>query len=718
MTSLRWPLVWTLLRHELRLLVRDRRTIVFSVLLPLAVMPFILFINVYMEERREAKLEATTYSYAVTGSAADMARSLISAARATHEDPDAAGGDEPTRLKLQEEVVDDPAAALEAGELHLIVSSLTAEEAAARPADDEADASPAAEETLAGSSEAMSEPVPVIEIAFRGDRESSSSGASKLADLLADERQRRRQLLLVDHGLASAQEQIGAVSTTDVASQAEVTGAGLGKFVTALAILFILTGGSIIATDSIAGEKERGTLETLLTTAVGRTEIVTGKLLSILAVALIITVIQVANLLVYVGFGVIPTPESFALEVTWLSAALMLITLLPATALVAAVLLLTSGIARTYKEAQLYFFPVFMVGLVLSMAAVLPGIELSSAIVIVPLANTSVAIRELLIGTFNWPFLIVSWIVTGAAAVAVVRRVLVSLSTERLISPSESDSGLGTPFERFAQAVPLFFALIWVVIFVAATNIEAVQSLERQVLLNVVLLMGAGSILLIRRFGLDLREALAMRAPRPSAWVATALGAPAGLVTGIGLFRLANLVIPVPEQMLRSMSEGIAPADKPLWLLLIFVALLPGIFEEVAFRGALLHGLHRRLRPVSLCLVVAVVFALFHMSLYRIVPTLFLGILLAAATLLTGSIYPAMVWHGLNNAVAISAGRVELPIAELPPWAYVVSAAILALCFWILYRDRTPYPGLRPMRSGGPTSVDAMSHAETPSRRE
>ena len=698
MTALQWPMVWTLLRHELRLLIRDRRTIVFSVLLPLAVMPFILFINVYLEEKREQRLEATTYEFVVTGTACDMARSLIAEAVATQTEAAEADDEAPRPLQLQEVVVDDPAAALTAGELHFVVHALTAEEAASRPVEpDDADEDDLASTDSKATTTAA--PVPVLEIAFRGDRDPSSAGARKLAAMLDDEREHLRNQLLVEHGLTDANTRLGSVETRDVATSAEVTGAGLGKFVTAMAILFILTGGSIIATDSIAGEKERGTLETLLTTAVGRSEIVTGKLLSILAVALVITVIQVANLLVYVGFGVIPTPESFALEVSGVSAALMFVTLLPAAALVAAVLLLTSGMARTYKEAQLYFFPVFMIGLALSMAAVLPGIELRSAIVVVPLANTSVAIRELLIGTFDWPFLIISWIVTGAAAVAVVRRVLVSLSTERLISPTETDEGLGTPFERFAHTVPIWFGIIWVIIFVAATNIEAVQSLERQVLLNVVLLMGGGSLLLIRRFGLDPRTVLALRAPRPSAWVATVIGAPAGLVTGIGLFRLANLVIPMPEQMMRSLSEGIAPAETPLWQLLVFVALAPAIFEEVAFRGALLHGLHRRLRPVSLVLMVGLVFSLFHMSLYRLVPTLFLGILLGAATLLTGSIFPAMVWHGLNNAAAITAGRVDIPIGELPPVAYIVSAVILALCFWILYRDRTPYPDLRPLRS-------------------
>ena len=54
-------------------------------------------------------------------------------------------------------------------------------------------------------------------------------------------------------------------------------GLALGRMLTALLLLFIFSSGAVVAVDSLAGEKERGTLETLLTTAVGRLEILTAK---------------------------------------------------------------------------------------------------------------------------------------------------------------------------------------------------------------------------------------------------------------------------------------------------------------------------------------------------------------------------------------------------------------------------------------------------------
>ncbi len=163
-----------------------------------------------------------------------------------------------------------------------------------------------------------------------------------------------------------------------------MAGLALGRLVTLLLLFFLLSGGAVVAQDALAGEKERGTLETLLTTAISRREIVTAKVLLVLGVALTITVIQVLNLLVYVGFGVIPTSQNLAAAVTPGVAAALLVFLLPLAALVAGILVLVSGYARSYREAQLYFLPLMLGAAVPALAAFLPEIALRSAIVFVP----------------------------------------------------------------------------------------------------------------------------------------------------------------------------------------------------------------------------------------------------------------------------------------------------------------------------------------------
>ena len=79
-------------------------------------------------------------------------------------------------------------------------------------------------------------------------------------------------------------------------------------------------------------------------------------------------------------------------------------------------------------------------------------------------------------------------------------------------------------------------------------------------------------------------------------------------------------------------------------------------------------------------------------ALFRILPTGFLGALLAAQTLATGSIYPAILWHFLNNGMAVLIDRFELLQNANPTAVNVASIALLLLSGALVWHFRTPYP--------------------------
>ncbi|MBP7146054.1 MAG: CPBP family intramembrane metalloprotease [Acidobacteria bacterium] len=639
--------VATLFRHEIRQLLRDRRTVVLSIGLPLLVMPLAFYAAHVGQEKDERRRSETSYLYAITGPEAGAARELFTAQ----------GAGAPFRA--QEITVEDAAAALERSEIHFYIDTEQ------RPGD-----------------------VPLLTVVFRSNRDLSRSAGQLATEKLQDALEARRDELLRESGFPLPPARAGEVSELDVASAGERTGSLVGRFLTLLVVFLVFSGGAVVAIDSVAGEKERGTLETLLTTALGRGEIVAAKHLAILAVALAITAIQVLNLLIYVGLGLIRLPEGFVVDITPATGLLVFLLLLPAVALLATVLLLISGLARSYKEAQLYFLPAFLAGLVPALAAALPGIGLRSAIVLLPLANISVAVREVLVGRIDGPMLALAWLITAGAALWLGRTAARTLVAERLVAgPEPAAAALAGP-GLFRRRVLLWFGLMWVVMFVVASNVEALAGLRSQVVFNIVVIFCGASALMIARYRLDPREALSLRAPHPAAWFAVLAGAPAGVVAATGVFRLASLLFPVPEKMIEAFGQTLVPEGIPAWQLFVFLALLPGVGEEIAFRGMLLHGLRPRLRPLRLCLAVGVIFGLFHVALFRLIPTAFLGVILAAVVLLSGSIFPAMLWHALNNAIGIGATMLGADLGELPAGIYLAGAAVLALAFWILWRTR------------------------------
>jgi sodium transport system permease protein len=699
-----WRIVGVIFRNEIRMLLRDRRTIAVGVLLPLLIYPLMIYANRVTTRQREKNLTETVYKYAVSGSQAAQVRELIArgqAASSGKSAPQSEEGNNSPRFKIQEIKAQDPATSLKSGEIHFYFEALSGKEADALPVK----AATPKKEQETGASKPNAAPeaaparvagVPLILIYFQGDRDESQAGSSKMRDLLERARSLDRDDLLQQKGLPVNPALVMTSDETNVARAAQVTGSYVGRFLTVLLLMFLMSSSSIVAIDSIAGEKERGSLETLLTTAAKRMEIVAAKQLSIVSVALVITFIQIANLLAYVDFKLVALPKNWVIELPPVTVVTLLLLFAPMAAFVASILLMLSAYAKTYKEAQLYFFPVNLLSLVPALAGVLPGIALRSAIVLVPVANVSVAVREIMVGKFDWPMIAAVFAVMTLAAAWAVRTSAKLLSKESLITASEADAAdfAGGPV-LFPKHVLRWYGVMAAVLFAVALNVPQLATFRAQVLFNELVIFLGASALMVWKYRMNVREAWALRPVNPLAWLGVLLAVPSGLIVATGVFRLADMIFPVPQRMIEQFAKDIMPKDVPLWQLILLIAILPAICEEISFRGTLLYGLRRKLKPAALTLTVGIIFGLFHVALFRILPTAFLGVILTTMALLTGSIFPGMVAHAANNALSLWLADSGFSLGDLSWRWYVSATAVFALAFYILYRSRTPYPGLR-----------------------
>lgn len=708
-----------LFRTEFRMVLRDRRVLLTAILLPILVMPLILAGSHWSLKKREARLNEAVYRYAVSGDRSELARSVFSQTPqtgSTSSVPPLRSGSVPAaqtniqpNARFEEIQTDDPLSALQDGRLEIILeatsnatnSLLATAPTIERPTGSQPRKSTPSKNKLreARSSKNESDNIdddgeqnvpgtPRVHIIFRADHDLSATAARRAGEVLRGARGIRRGQMLRQRGFPIPTRLVAQFTQTDIASSTQVAGLALGRSLTLVLMFLVLTGGAVVAMDSIAGEKERGTLETILTTAAKRGEVIGAKLLVIVCIALVITVIQSANLLVYVGLKLVPIPINFAAAISPLKIALLFILFLPVATLAASVQLLISGQARTYKEAQMYFFPVFILGLVPALAPLLPGLGLRSPILIVPIANVALSIREIFIGNMDWLCILLSWLVTLAAAGWTTSLTIRSLSNERLITSAES--GPADPSNRtelFARHVLIWFAVMWAVLLIVSSYLEKAD-IRLQIVINLVAIFFGASCLMLRHYRLDLRETLSLRIPKPAVWIAVLVGVPSGLLAASGLFRLVNYFIPISPKLMQQFDEAVIPPGMGLVQLMFFISIMPALFEEITFRGLLLHGLRRRFHPAMTILLVGVVFGLFHVALFRFAPTALLGVILAAIVLLTRSIFPAMLWHGLSNACSLLAFKLRLPLTELDPLSYLLGTAILAVALWIVWRNR------------------------------
>lgn len=666
---------------EIRSLIRDPRTILVSVILPVVLLPLLLLAASWNEQRRVEREEGRTFRIAVTGPDSAFASGLVERIL----DPSSGAGGAVGRFRIVE--APDPRTALEEDLLDAYVEAFTPEQWRALDS----------RGTERVEIPRHMERSRVLRIRHLSTRGASRMAGEQLHSRLFELRSGRRDSILVAAGFSGSPRELVPVDTVNVASEQEVQGARLGRFLTLILMGLMLLGGSAVATDTLAGEKERGTLDTLLTSAASRDEIITGKLLAVVAVALTIALIQVLNLWIYLGLGLIDPGRGFGVEVSPALAVTLLAVYLPVVVLTAGVLLLTSAYARSYKEAQLYLTPVLLGMAVPTLAPLLPDVSLRSIIVLVPLANLSVGARDVLVGDVNGPALALAWLITAGVAAWVTTRSVRALHDEALVTGGTTrEEFLGGP-GLFRKRVFRWFLVFWAVKVMLDFNLTFAD-LRVTALVSVGIVFLAFPLLVIRWFQLDPVEALALRMPRPGAWIGVILGAPAALIAANFFFRLMDFVLPVPQQLLENLGQSLMPEGIPVWQLVLLLAVLPGIAEELTFRGILLHGLRRRFGPVGLALAVGLVFGFFHFQIFRIPVSALLGVILTVVTLLTGSIFPAIVWHAVNNGLAVVLATRGVDLTEASWWWGAWAVLGLAGAFWALWIFRTPYPDVGPRR--------------------
>ncbi len=168
-----------------------------------------------------------------------------------------------------------------------------------------------------------------------------------------------------------------------------------------LMLMMLGVGGIYAAVDLTAGEKERGTLETLLVSAVTPTQVIAAKYVT---VALVAIFSALANLISMgatfrAGLSLGERNTTFSVHFTLGQLAILLGCLVPAALTLAGLALAVASTARTFKEGQTLMTPVLMLVLVPGMGAQMPGVELSVVTSLVPLLNVALLVKATVLGT-------------------------------------------------------------------------------------------------------------------------------------------------------------------------------------------------------------------------------------------------------------------------------------------------------------------------------
>ncbi len=263
----------------------------------------------------------------------------------------------------------------------------------------------------------------------------------RVNSLVSEFSQSYQQSSFAQLGLSELQQQALLkpiqLEKVDVSDKRENWGEKIGGIIPYVLFLLCLQGAMFPATDLGAGEKERGTLETLLLSPVPRYQLVLGKFLTIGLAGTISALLTVFSMAAW-GIGLaqgmaISFLSEFLGQIGVIDFVLMFLMLIPVVAIFAALLLSLSIYARSFKEAQSYMGPLVMLVVVPVVLSTLPGVSLEGGWAWVPLTNVALAMKELIKGTMDYFALVAIFLSTMVIAGALLAFCVHWFSKEKVL---------------------------------------------------------------------------------------------------------------------------------------------------------------------------------------------------------------------------------------------------------------------------------------------
>ncbi len=465
-----------------------------------------------------------------------------------------------------------------------------------------------------------------------------------------------------------------AVEGEDVAPEGEAGGSIWARLFPFLLVIMALTGAFYPAVDLCAGEKERGTMETLLISPATRTEIVLGKFFTVMLASMMTALLNlvsmgltglrlaatVAEMGPRVGSKMAtviapPSPSSYF----W-----MMLLLIPLSAFFSAICIALATLARSMKEGQYYMTPLYLISLPLILVTLAPEVSLNLPYSLVPITGVSLLLKALILGEYATarryflpvllPTMVYGWLALRWAVDLFRREDVVFREAEvfdlrgwlrHLVRDKEPTPGGGAAIFCFATMLSVTWFLMQAISLKAPLRAMAISHLA---------IIGP-PVAMAFLFCSDPARTLRLRRFRPLEVILAA-----GLAVTLNplvreLAYHVGRIFPASEAM-REALGAMAGQVPNLGVALLVFALMPAITEELAFRGFILSGLERTYPARTAIVLSAFLFGFLHVLLsltQQLFGATLLGLVLGLIAVRTGSLWPGVAFHFVNNALGL-----------------------------------------------------------------
>jgi sodium transport system permease protein len=445
------------------------------------------------------------------------------------------------------------------------------------------------------------------------------------------------------------------IEMTDLASEKELTGYSMASIVPMMLTLFAILSVLNFAVELTTAEKEMGTLESLFSIPIRKSELVTAKLIACILFGVISMVISLSALVFIMPR--LMSIDQMGLNFDAFTTFTLFLTLLPLILIGAGFSIGVGLFASSYKESGAYMTPLIFAFMIPAYIGITPGLEINPILSIIPVLNSTLLIKSVLMDNLSLTMFVMTFTTNALLSVIGLTFMFKVFGTERILFGSDKstsfrlDRKLIQP-KSFIEVEDVLMSLSFIVILyiyigtIISSNTDFVQG----TLIIQYMVFGLSPIAILWYLKASLKDSLGIKATSIT-----------GLFGGFWVW-LAAFSLVVIYQLLITPYISQAPTLieleeqmktlSPLRLFLI-IALTPGVCEEILFRGFALRPLEKKLGPKWAILITSLAFAIVHLDFIRLIPTFILGVAFGFIAVKTRSIFPSIILHTLNNSVAL-----------------------------------------------------------------
>ncbi|MCL1803580.1 MAG: ABC transporter permease subunit [Eubacteriaceae bacterium] len=227
--------------------------------------------------------------------------------------------------------------------------------------------------------------VPNVEIFYNSLEAKSSAAYSIIVDALTMYEESRVNLF-----------DINKAGEYNLATDDEIAGFTIAMMLPILLIMFLFTGSLAIATESIAGEKERGTISTLLVTPIKRSDLALGKIFSLALIALLCSLTTTLGSLMSLPKLMGAESDGAAIKITPAMYANLFLISLSTILVFISIMSIISAFAKSVKEAQAYGMPLMVVAVALGASGMFGPNSQNPVLYAIPVYNSVQSISAIL----------------------------------------------------------------------------------------------------------------------------------------------------------------------------------------------------------------------------------------------------------------------------------------------------------------------------------